>query len=183
MIPPDRKVSLEREIFPKLAQEGKLCGFPFSGHWFDIGNLRDYREANFRLLQDSKSKLGASERAAQVATDAVIREPVSFGDNSSVDSQAYVGPKVLLGNNGYIARHAKVAHSILFDRVSIGEDSEVNGAILATGVKVGKSVKISRGCVISPNVTIADRVEIAAGAIIHPYKEITRNVRAAAHVM
>jgi mannose-1-phosphate guanylyltransferase len=183
LIPPNRKVSLEREIFPNLAKERKLWGFPFSGHWFDIGSLRDYRKANFSLLRNSTSKSEAHRRNANIATDAAVREPVSFGDNSRVDSQAHVGPNVLLGNNGYIARHAKVAHSILFDGVSVGEDSEVNGAILATGVKVGKSVKISRECVIAPNVTVADRVKIAAGAIIHPYKEITRNVRAAAHVM
>jgi NDP-sugar pyrophosphorylase family protein len=183
MIPPARKVSLEREIFPRAAEEGKLCGFPFSGHWFDIGDLKDYREANFLLLRDSKSKAEALRRDAQIATDAMIREPVAFGDNSTVDSWAHVGPKVLLGRNGSIGSHAKVARSILFDRVSIGDGAEVTDAILATGVKVGRNVKIREGCIISPNVTIADGVRIGEGAIIHPYKEINRNVRAAAHVM
>ena len=183
LIPPNRKVSLEREIFPALAKERKLWGFTFSGHWFDIGNLRDYRKANFSLLRDSTPKSEAPGRNVNIATDATVRDPVSFGDNSRVDDLAHVGPNVLLGNNGYIAGHAKVAQSILFDGVSIGEGSEVNGAILGTGVKVGRGVKIGRGCVIAPNVTIADRIKIAPGAIIHPYKEITRNVRAAAHVM
>jgi NDP-sugar pyrophosphorylase family protein len=183
MIPPGQKVSLEREIFPRVAEEGKLYGFPFSGHWFDIGDLKDYREVNFLLLRDSKSKAEVIGRDAQVATDAVIREPVAFGDNSSVESWAHVGPKVLLGKNGSIARHAKVARSILFDRVSIGEGAEVSDAIIATGVRVGRNVKIGRGCIISPNVTIADGVRIGEGAILHPFKEISGNVRAAAHVM
>jgi mannose-1-phosphate guanylyltransferase len=183
LIPPNRKVSLEREVFPILAKERKMWGFPFSGHWFDIGSLRDYRNANFSLLRNSTSKSKGLGGNANVAKDAAVREPVSLGGNSRVDSGAHVGPNVLLGNNGYIARHARVAHSILFDGVSVGEASEVNGAILATGVKVGKGAKISRECIVAPNVTIANRVKIGAGAIIHPYKEITRNVRAAAHVM
>jgi mannose-1-phosphate guanylyltransferase/phosphomannomutase len=176
-------VSLEREIFPALAKEGKLWGFPFSGYWFDIGSIRDYRKANFSLLQDSASESKPEARNAMIAADAAIREPVSLADNSRVDGRAHVGPNVLIGKNGYIARNARVAHSILFDGVSVGEDSEVNGAILGTGVKVGKKVRIGRECIISPHVAIADRVRIGAGAIIHPYKEITRNVRAATHVM
>ncbi|NIP40022.1 MAG: NTP transferase domain-containing protein [Candidatus Aenigmarchaeota archaeon] len=37
--------SLEKEIFPKLADQGRLFGFPFSGQWFDTGNLKRYERA------------------------------------------------------------------------------------------------------------------------------------------
>ena len=37
--------SLEKEIFPKLAGQGRLFGFPFSGQWFDTGNLERYERA------------------------------------------------------------------------------------------------------------------------------------------
>ncbi|NIO21361.1 MAG: NTP transferase domain-containing protein [Candidatus Aenigmarchaeota archaeon] len=37
--------SLEKEIFPKLAEQGRLFGFPFSGQWFDTGNLQRYERA------------------------------------------------------------------------------------------------------------------------------------------
>jgi len=181
LIPPNRKVSLEREIFPTLAKEEKLYGFPFSGNWFDIGNLTDYRRANFSLLRESKSK--EAEENVSIASDAVIRKPTLLGDSTTVESEAHVGPNVLLGRNASIGRHAKVAESILFDGVSIGERSQLRGAILANGVKVGKGVKIEKGSVISPNVVITDRVRIGAGAIIHPYKEVNRNVRASTHVM
>jgi mannose-1-phosphate guanylyltransferase/phosphomannomutase len=183
LIPDNRKVSLEREIFPNLAKEGRLCGYEFSGYWFDIGNLTDFRRTNFSLLRYSTRKQQPPARNVTIATDAVIRRPVSLGDNSMVDSEARVGPNALLGNNVSIGKSAEVAQSILFDGVTVGEDSQVYGAILSTDVKVGKDVKISRGCVISSHVTIADRTRIAAGAVIHPYKEINRNVGAKANVM
>lgn len=44
MIPKGR-CSLEKEIFPKLANMGRLYGFPFSGQWFDTGNLERYERA------------------------------------------------------------------------------------------------------------------------------------------
>jgi len=42
---PNGFCSLEKDIFPKLAEQGKLFGFPFSGQWFDTGNLERYERA------------------------------------------------------------------------------------------------------------------------------------------
>ena len=36
---------LEKDIFPKLAREGRLRGFPTAGQWFDIGNFERYEIA------------------------------------------------------------------------------------------------------------------------------------------
>lgn len=36
---------LEKDVFPKLAEMGRLRGFPFSGQWFDIGNLERWELA------------------------------------------------------------------------------------------------------------------------------------------
>jgi len=183
LISDNRKVSLEREIFPKLTTLGRLFGYDFSGYWFDIGNLTDFRKANFSLLRESSRKSKSLAPNVKIATNAVIRKPVSFGEDSRVDSEAHVGPNVSLGNNVSIGKSAEVKQSILFDRVTVGDDSKIYGAILSTDVKVGKGVKIGRGCVISPRVTIADRTKIADWAIIHPYKEVNQNVGAKAHVM
>jgi NDP-sugar pyrophosphorylase family protein len=45
MIPKGKHCMLEKEIFPKLAREGKLRGFPFSGQWFDTGNMERLEKA------------------------------------------------------------------------------------------------------------------------------------------
>ncbi|MBI4439236.1 hypothetical protein HY640_04850, partial [Candidatus Woesearchaeota archaeon] len=36
---------LEKDVFPKLAAEGRLYGYPFSGQWFDTGTLERYERA------------------------------------------------------------------------------------------------------------------------------------------
>ena len=36
---------LEKDVFPKLAREGRLRGFPFSGQWFDTGNMERLERA------------------------------------------------------------------------------------------------------------------------------------------
>lgn len=36
---------LERDVFPKLARAGQLCGYLFEGQWYDIANPEIYEEA------------------------------------------------------------------------------------------------------------------------------------------
>ncbi|MFH0868003.1 MAG: sugar phosphate nucleotidyltransferase [Candidatus Woesearchaeota archaeon] len=42
---PDGYSMLEKDVFPKLAKQGRLRGFPFPGQWFDIGNMERYELA------------------------------------------------------------------------------------------------------------------------------------------
>ncbi len=39
---PNGHSMLEKDVFPKLAEQGKLRGFPSAGQWFDIGNMERY---------------------------------------------------------------------------------------------------------------------------------------------
>ncbi len=36
---------LEKDVFPKLAKQGRLIGYHFSGQWFDTGNMERYEKA------------------------------------------------------------------------------------------------------------------------------------------
>jgi len=42
---PEGFCMFEKDIFPKLAQMGRLRGFPFQGQWFDTGNLERLEKA------------------------------------------------------------------------------------------------------------------------------------------
>lgn len=36
---------LENDVFPKIASQGRLFGFPFEGQWFDTGNFERWEKA------------------------------------------------------------------------------------------------------------------------------------------
>jgi mannose-1-phosphate guanylyltransferase len=36
---------LERDVFPKLASQGKVYGYPFTGQWLNTGTLDEYEKA------------------------------------------------------------------------------------------------------------------------------------------
>jgi mannose-1-phosphate guanylyltransferase len=183
MIPLGRKVSLEREIFPVLARDGRLSGFPFLRHWFDIGDLSEYQRANFALLQERSQKSLLREKRTSTADDATLRPPSFLGEGSRIDGKASVGPYALVGRNGQIKTRARVTNSILFDGVTIGEESVVSGAILASNVTVGRRVRIESGSILSPYVQINDGVKVGRKTIVHPYKEIALNIKPGTHIM
>ena len=54
-IPSGRAVSMEREIFPKLAEEGKLYGHFVDGLWIDIGKPEEYLQTN-KIILDALTK-------------------------------------------------------------------------------------------------------------------------------
>ena len=49
-IPRDQAVSIEREVFPRLIDEG-LFGIRLEGYWIDIGTPERYLEANWDILE------------------------------------------------------------------------------------------------------------------------------------
>jgi len=42
---PKGKAMMETDVFPKLAEEGRLYGYPFDGQWFDTGTHEAYERA------------------------------------------------------------------------------------------------------------------------------------------
>ena len=50
-IPSQKKVSLEEEIFPKLAKEGRLSGKTLEGYFVDIGRPETYHQFKRDIIQ------------------------------------------------------------------------------------------------------------------------------------
>lgn len=44
-VPGKGKAMVEYDIYPQLARERKLCGYPFQGQWFDTGTHEAYEKA------------------------------------------------------------------------------------------------------------------------------------------
>ena len=44
LIPDHRPAELERDVFPQLAQTGKILAYPFQGVWFDVSSDTSYQK-------------------------------------------------------------------------------------------------------------------------------------------
>ena len=50
LVPPDRNVSIEREVWPRLIGAG-LYGFPADAYWLDIGTPERYLQGTFDIIE------------------------------------------------------------------------------------------------------------------------------------
>ena len=85
-IPPNQKVSIERDIYPKIAGNG-LYGFPFEGYFIDSGTPESYLDANFKSI-------GSTGTASH--TGASIRGPVVIHETAQLED-CIIGPNTIIG--------------------------------------------------------------------------------------
>jgi NDP-sugar pyrophosphorylase family protein len=169
-LPENRKVSIEREVFPKLTREKKLSGYLLDGLWRDIGKLEDYLEINKTLLKSYPQPKHKIKNTVKIENPVAIDKNVTIGDGS------IIGPYAALGQGVTIGKKVHIANSIVFPETTISDNSTINGAIIGDAVTIGKEAKIEPGCILGDHVRIADKISLAKGVSVCPAKEITENV-------
>jgi len=170
-IPEGRAVSIEREVFPKLAGEGGLYGYIFDGLWIDIGEPEDYLEINKTLLDSS-----VKPQRHNVRNKVEVKEPVAFDRGVSIGEKSIIGPYAFLGQNVIVGNNVHIQDSLIFPQSVISDFASINGAIIGEGVVVGKGGKIGRGCVLGDHAKIKDNVSLAEGVSICPAKVVSEGV-------
>src|SRR5207244_2740081 len=88
-VPTDRPFDFAKELFPLLLEMGRpLYGHVCDGYWQDIGNLDQYRQANFDAL-DERVRLSIS--GIRLRGNIWIGEGVELDDLEGVAAPAYIG--------------------------------------------------------------------------------------------
>jgi mannose-1-phosphate guanylyltransferase len=139
-IPPERAVSIEREVFPELIGDG-LYGIRLDGYWIDIGTPERFLEANWDILEGRVETVIGEQLDApmmvgegcEISPDAELRPPLVIGPGSAVGSGAVIERSVLLGNC-VVGDNATVSESILSSGVTV--EGEVRGAVVGEGERV-----------------------------------------------
>ena len=88
MIPPNQKISIERDIYPKVAGNG-LYGFPFKGYFIDSGTPESYLEANFKCIGKDGT---ATHKGASIRGPSLIHENAELQD-------CIIGPNAIIGSD------------------------------------------------------------------------------------
>ena len=178
-----KKVSLEKEIFPVLVKEEKLYGYKLDGIWFDVGNLNDYKKANYTMIEPESKNQRLSDKGFEINDKATLVSPSVIKKGVIIGDYSEIGPNSVIGHNSDIGKSSTIKNSILFENVSIGENARIEDSIIGGGVYIGNNVTIGRECVISDYVEIHDGISISNGAIICPYKEIEENISVNSHIL
>ncbi|MGH9078511.1 MAG: sugar phosphate nucleotidyltransferase [Acidimicrobiales bacterium] len=158
-IPRERRVSIERETFPALVEEGTLYAEGSDAYWLDAGTPDAYLRAHHDLL------LG--RRPGPPAPGA---EPdPSIGPGvwciGTVDVQSRAVAHSLFGHGSSVAANAVVEESVIGAGAAVEEGATVTGSVLLPGARVASRATVE-GSVIGPDAIVGQRCVIHGLSVI-----------------
>ena len=146
-----RPVSMEREVFPRLIEQG-LTPYRFEGWWSDAGTLANYLNAQHLLLAAGRGKIAPE---ADV-TAGSLRPPVYVGAGSFVEGR--LGPDVVLGKSCKVGR-ASVVNATLLEGVSVDDKVEIASSIIGAGAAIGEGAHV-RDSILEDGVQVPPHAEV-----------------------
>jgi mannose-1-phosphate guanylyltransferase/phosphomannomutase len=181
-VPRDRPYDFSKELFPLLLEMGRpLYGYVCEGYWQDIGNLDQYRQANFDALDGLvaldvpgirlRGNIWVGE-GVEIDDLEGVEGPAFVGNYCRVSPDAHLGSHTVLGASVTLRERARVARSVLDASTHVGRSALIEGAILGRNCDVRAHVRIQEGVAIGDEVTIGAESVIAPGVRIYPYKEV-----------
>jgi mannose-1-phosphate guanylyltransferase / phosphomannomutase len=181
-VPTDRPYDFSKELFPLLLEMGRpLYGMVCEGYWQDIGNMDQFRQANFDAL-DGKVALdvpGIRLRGNIWIGEGVelddledLEGPAFVGNYCRISPQASIGPYSVLSTSVTLRERARTVRSVIDANTHIGKSALIEGAVLGRGCDVRSHVRIQEGAAIGDEVVLGAQSVVMPGVRIYPYKEV-----------
>ncbi|HXW82054.1 MAG TPA: NDP-sugar synthase [Acidimicrobiales bacterium] len=153
-VPPRRRVSVEREIFPAMVQAGSLYALGSNALWTDMGTPGKYLEANLTWARREHCLCGASDACrdgrSPFRPDAHLRTAPGAEIVNSV-----------LGNDVRIEAGARVHDAVVLEGGCVRAGAVVHRSVLGCNVVVGL------GAVVEALSVLGDGWVVAAGDVLN----------------
>jgi mannose-1-phosphate guanylyltransferase / phosphomannomutase len=181
-IPTDRPFDFSKELFPLLLEMGKpLYGFVAEGYWQDIGNLDQYRQANFDAL-DERVRLNIPGirlrgniwmgEGVELEDLEAVEGPAFLGNYCRIAARASVGPYSVLSNSVTLRDHARTVRSVIDSSTYVGRSAVIEGAILGKSCDLRPHARLHEGVAVGDSCTIGEQSVVMPGIRIYPFKEV-----------
>jgi mannose-1-phosphate guanylyltransferase / phosphomannomutase len=181
-VPTDRPYDFSKELFPLLLEMGRpMYGLVCDGYWQDIGNLDQYRQANFDAL-DGQVELdipGLRLRGNIWIGEGVeiddledVEGPAFVGNYCRISPQASIGPYSVLSASVTLRERARTVRSVIDASTHVGRSALVEGAVVGRGCDIRSHVRIQEGAAIGDEVVLGAQSQVLPGVRIYPYKEV-----------
>ena len=150
---PQPALDFGKHVIPYCHEKGApLYAYEFTGYWKDVGTLSSYWEANMELI-DIVPEFNLYEEYWKIYTRSEIQPPQYLakdsvversiiGEGSDIYGEVY---NSVIGCGVTIGKGTVIRDSIIMNQTQIGEDCELNKAIVAEDVQIGNRVKLGIG--------------------------------------
>jgi mannose-1-phosphate guanylyltransferase len=174
-ISPHIKVSIEREVFPFLLDQGEpVYAYPSTAYWMDIGTPEKYLQLHRDLLngssvQHSPSASGEIVIGEQSSIDptAQMKGAILIGSNCSIGCNVTLTGPVIIGPGCEILEDTTIETSIIWRNARLEPKVYLRDSILADNVRLNAN-SIVHGSVLGDNVTVVSGTKLESGSKISP---------------
>ncbi len=147
---PNSSNDFGKDVIPAMLNAGeKLMVYNFSDYWKDVGTVDSLWEANLDLL-NPKINLNLSDPDWRIFSRTGILPPQYISDTAKVEHSLITD-----GCNVY----GKLDYSILFENVTVEEDSVVEYSLIMPGAVIKKGAKVKYS-IIAENAVIEEGAQI-----------------------
>jgi mannose-1-phosphate guanylyltransferase/phosphomannomutase len=181
-IPTDRPYDFSKELFPLLLEMGRpLYGMAMEGYWQDIGNLDQYRQANFDALSEHvqlnipgirlRGNVWLGEGVELDDLDQV-EGPALISNYCRVAPDAQVGPYSVLSASVTLLERARTVRSVIDASTHIGRGALIEGAIVGRSCDIRAHTRLHEGVALGDEVRVGEESVLMPGVRVYPYKEV-----------
>ena len=181
-VPTDRPYDFSKELLPLLLEMGRpLYGMAMEGYWQDIGNLDQYRQANFDALDEQVS---LNVPGIRLRGNVWLGEGVELDDLDQVEGPALisnycrvapgaqVGPYSVLSASVTLLERARTVRSVIDASTHIGRGALVEGAIVGRSCDIRAHARLQEGVALGDEVRVGEESVLMPGVRVYPYKEV-----------
>jgi len=165
LVPQGRAVSIEREVFPRLAAEGSVFGIALPGYWLDVGTPESYLQAHRDVLERVfETAVGDAlgpdftlvDETADVHPEAKLVPPVYVGPGAVVKQGSRLGSLAVLGAGARLEEGGVVESSVVGARTRVGAGTSVIGSIVGADAELGSGSQLHNLSVVGPGARLGE---------------------------
>jgi len=178
----DSKFDFSKDLFPLLLENNlPLFGVVMEGYWSDIGNLAQYRQTQFDILNRKINvpiKGVEARSGVWVGNDVTVQPgvrisaPAFIGEGTVLENGVIIGPYAVLGRYNHVEPSVLIERTVVWNRNFIGKSSTLTGVTLCNGIKIGSGVTLSEHVIVGDKCRIGDLAVIKPQVRIWPEKII-----------
>jgi len=139
-IPEGRPVSIERETFPQLVEDGTLYATVDGGvYWIDAGTPETYLHAQLDLVNGCRP----------------LAQPVIAIDPTAVVAATATVQASVVGPDARVDDHAEVVESVVMSGATIGAKATVHSSVVGARASIGERAILDALTVVGDGETVA----------------------------
>ncbi|CAH1970018.1 unnamed protein product [Acanthoscelides obtectus] len=171
-----RPTSIEKEVFPYMAQDQQLYAFELQGFWMDVGQPKDFLTGMCLYLKHVRSTDPEMlAKGPNIVGNVLLDPTVKIGENCQIGPNVTIGPGVIIEDGKKNQKSVRIKRSTILKDATIKSNSWLESCIVGWRCCVGKWVRMEGTTVLGEDVIVKDEMYINGGQVL-PHKSIASSV-------